>query len=142
MTSQRNCRACGEAFVPNHRSQATQAFCPASECQRARRAEAQRKRRKASAAGGYLTSRLKPSEAAWLRKNPLIIGLISVLIGSTDWQDIEAFCAAAILRGKRVLDGTLVAGDLESPEKQAPNEEKPPRTATGAQGGAILDRQF
>ena len=37
----------------------------------------------------------------------MIVGLISVLIGSTDLRDIEAFCAAAILRGRRILDGTL-----------------------------------
>jgi hypothetical protein len=38
----------------------------------------------------------------------MIIGLVSVLIGSTDWLEIEAFCASAILRGKKILDGTVV----------------------------------
>jgi hypothetical protein len=38
----------------------------------------------------------------------MVIGLVSVFIGSTDWQEIEAFCASAILRGRKILDGTLL----------------------------------
>ncbi len=41
----------------------------------------------------------------------MIIGLVSVLIGSTDWQEIEAFCASASLRGRKILDGTLAEED-------------------------------
>lgn len=63
-----------------------------------------------------LTKRLKPSEALWLRKNPLIIGLVSVLIGSTDLEQIETFCASAILRGRKILNGTLVDADQNSSE--------------------------
>ena len=73
--------------------------------------ESQRKRRDQFQKGQTLTSRMKPSEAAWLRKNPLIIGLVSTLIGSTSMRDIEAFCAAASERGSRILEGTLVEND-------------------------------
>ena len=48
---------------------------------------------------------MKPSEAVWLRQNPIIIGLVSVLIGSTDLREIEAFCAAASHRGSQILQG-------------------------------------
>jgi len=41
----------------------------------------------------------------------MVIGLVAVLIGSTNRQDIEAFCAAAILRGRNILDGELAADD-------------------------------
>jgi len=57
---------------------------------------------------------LKPSEAAWLRKNPMIIGLVSLLIGSIDIKEIEAFCAASSERGARILEGTL-QDDAEKP---------------------------
>jgi len=53
------------------------------------------------ASKGSLTRCLKPSEARWLRIHPMIIGLVSVLIGSTDWREVEAFCAAATLGGRR-----------------------------------------
>jgi hypothetical protein len=62
---------------------------------------------------------LKPSEAVWLRKNPIIIGLVSVLVGSTDLREIEAFCAAASHRGSQILRGELLDDDgkgLESKE--------------------------
>jgi uncharacterized heparinase superfamily protein len=54
----------------------------------------------------------------------MIIGLISVLIDSTDWQDIEAFCAAAILRGRKILNGDLVELDGNRRENQGSDEGK------------------
>jgi hypothetical protein len=48
----------------------------------------------------------------------MIIGLVSVLMGSTDMQDIEAFCAAAIVRGTKIMDGVLEEVGEKSPEKQ------------------------
>jgi hypothetical protein len=83
-------------------------------------------RRKASKAGQYLTSRLKPSEALWLRRNPLIVGLVSVLIGSTDLEDIEAFCAAAILRGTKIQEGTLSQDDQINLNNQGREGLSPP----------------
>ena len=78
-----------------------------SDCQRQRRNQAQRERRRSPRKKAPLTRRLKPPEAAWLKKHPLIIGLISVLMGSTDLNEIEAFCAAASERGRRILNGEL-----------------------------------
>ena len=118
MASERKCRGCGIFFTPDYRNQADQPFRPQPECRRLRRAEAQRQRRRRSTHIDSLTRRLKPSEARWLRRNPMIIGLVSVLIGSTAWQDIEAFCAAASLRGRKMLDGEFVNQDANSLQNQ------------------------
>ena len=118
MASKRKCRACGKHFEPDYRNRAQQAFCQRPECRRSRRAAAQRKRRRQAQTDDPLTRRLKPSEALWLRKNPLIIGLVSVLIGSTDLEQIETFCASAILRGRKILNGTLVEVDQNLSENQ------------------------
>ena len=114
MASKRKCGACGHHFEPDYRNRTRQAFCRRPECRRSRRAAAQRKRRSQAQRDIPLTRRLKPSEARWLRKNPLIIGLVSVLIGSTDLEQIETFCASAILRGGKILNGTLVDADQNS----------------------------
>ena len=90
-----------------------QAFCNRPACQRFRRTEAQRQRRKRAKAEATLTRLLKPSEADWLRRNPLIVGLISMLIGSSDRKEIEACCAALIERGQKIQNGTL----FEAPQK-------------------------
>jgi hypothetical protein len=126
MASRRKCRACGVFFSPDFRNEANQAFCPRPECRRSRRAEAQRQRRNLSRQGDRLTRRLKPSEARWLQANPMIVGLISVLIGSTDMMEIEAFCAAASLRGRKLLDGVPLEEDANSPKNQGRNEAPSP----------------
>lgn len=126
MASRRKCRGCGVFFIPDFRNEADQAFCPRPECRRSRRAEAQRQRRKRSRQADNLTRRLKPSEARWLRANPMIIGLVSVLIGSTDMMDIEAFCAAASLRGRKILEGVSLEEDANSLKNQGCNEAPSP----------------
>ena len=126
MASKRKCRACGVFFSPDFRNEANQAFCPRPECRRSRRAEAQRQRRNLSRQGDRLTRRLKPSEARWLQANPMIVGLISVLIGSTDMKEIEAFCAAASLRGRKLLDRVPLEEDANSRQNQGRNEAPSP----------------
>src|ERR1035437_2983165 len=116
MASKRKCQACGKSFSPDYRNQADQAFCPRPACRRFRRAEAQRQRRNRSSQDDPLARRLKPSEALWLRKQPMIIGLVPVLIGSIDGQEIEAFCAAASFRGRNILGGLLLEKDEKSPK--------------------------
>jgi len=124
MPAERKCRACGQSLRPDYRNHADQAFCPRPACRRQRRAEAQRQRRKHTCQDDPLTRRLKPSEARWLRKNPMLVGLVSVLIGSTDWQDIEAFCAAASLRGRKILDGTILDVGENTLKTQGQNERR------------------
>ena len=119
MHSKVKCRACDKSFIPDTWNQNRQVFCSRPECQRRRRTKTQRKRRERSREEQVLTRRLKPSEAVWLRKKPIIIGLVSVLVGSTDLREIEAFCAAASHRGSQILRGELLDDDgkgLESKE--------------------------
>ncbi len=54
----------------------------------------------------------------------MLVGLVSVLIGSTDWQDIEAFCAAASLRGRKILDGTILDVGENTLKTQGQNERR------------------
>src|SRR6266403_2095957 len=108
MPAMNHCEACGKSFTPDFRNRKRQVFCGLAECQRQRRNQAQRERRRIPRKEGLRTRRLKPSEAAWLKKHPLIIGLISVLMGSTDLNEIETFCAAASERGRRILKGELL----------------------------------
>ena len=118
MPAMTHCRACGEPFTPDFRNRKLQVYCGQPDCQRQRRSQAQRERRRSPRKEAPLTRRLKPSEAAWLKKHPLIIGLISVLMGSTDLNEIETFCAAASERGRRILDGEL----LEESKKWTENK--------------------
>src|SRR6266481_2424076 len=112
------CPACGKSFAPDFRNRNRQAFCGLPDCQSQRRTQAQRERRKRPQKEVPLTRRLKPSEAAWLKKNPMIIGLISVLMGSTDLKEIEVFCAAASERGRRILSGELLEESEKLPENK------------------------
>jgi hypothetical protein len=50
-----------------------------------------------------------------LRKNPVIVGLVSLLIGSTNLKEIEAFCAAASQRGEDILAGTFLDDNPQNP---------------------------
>ena len=52
----------------------------------------------------------------------MIVGLVSVLIGSTDMMEIEAFCAAASLRGRKLLDGVPLEEEANSLKNQGRNE--------------------
>ena len=110
MAAKRKCRACRREFIADPRNDQRQSFCARPECQRLRRTEAQRERRDRSRKGGGLTRRLKPSEAAWLRENPFVVGLISVLIGSSNRGEIETYYATLIQRGRKILTGTLHDG--------------------------------
>ena len=56
----------------------------------------------------------------------MIIGLVPVLIGSIDGQEIEAFCAAASFRGRNILGGLLLEKDEKSPKHQRSDAETSP----------------
>ncbi len=90
--------------MPDARNDARQAFCSHPDCQRQRRTESQRHRRSLQRKEVALTRRLNPSEAAWLKQNPLVIGLISVLIDSIDLAEIETYCSTLIARGMSILN--------------------------------------
>ena len=115
MSSHVVCTACGRAIAPSANNDARQAFCSRPPCQRIRRSEAQCLRRARAKKDATLTRHLKPADADWLRKHPLIVGLISMLIGSGDRNQIEACCAALIERGQKILDGTLFEDPQNNP---------------------------
>jgi hypothetical protein len=116
MTAKHKCKACRRPFTADARNQKRQSFCDRPECQRIRRTEAQRRRRDRSRKSDSLTRLLKPSEAAWLRRNPFVVGLISVLIGSSDRTEIETYYAALIQRGTKILEGRLLDTSDKRPE--------------------------
>ena len=124
MAIKRKCHHCGKPLRPEARNSERQRTCSRSACRRARRVEAQRKRRRGIKKDDSLTRRLKPSEASWLRNNPVIVGLVSLLIGSTNLKEIEAFCAAASQRGQDILAGTFLDDNPQTLEMTAWKQEK------------------
>ena len=122
MKTTTNCKACARLFRVDHRNRHHHSYCSDAKCQRQRRAQAQKDCRTKSAAEGSrrvagATSRLqagvKPSEAVWHTESPMFIGLISMLTGSTDLEDIKAVCRRLNERGSNIL-GCGSWSDLES----------------------------
>src|SRR5947207_13235266 len=107
MVSKRKCQSCGKRFPSDYRINGRQQFCGDAECQRRRRTDNQRSRRNRTKHGGTVKRLLKPSDAAWLRRNPLLVGLISVLIDSSDLGDIQRYYSALVHRGSKILTGEL-----------------------------------
>jgi len=114
------CRACGRKFKPDVRSQGRQGYCSRPAWQRWRRAATQRLRRQNAAAGKVRTQlpggarRLQAasvvSEADIRAENPAIIGLISMVTGLTNLEDIERVYRQLWLRGKQILSGSQFQG--------------------------------
>jgi hypothetical protein len=119
MASKRKCRACGKRLTLDYRNKARQEFCGDSRCQRQRRSENQRRRRNREKHDSAVTRGLKPSEAACLLRNPLIVGLISMLIGSSRPGDIESYCSALVERGTRIFRGELLDTHHKAAKKKA-----------------------
>ena len=122
MKATRNCKACARPFAVDHRNGHHQAYCPDAECQRQRRTEAQKRRRtthvtKAALDSAGVSSRLRPevklTEADWYAEHPMIIGLISMLTGSTDLEEIKTVCRKLGERGRNIL-GHRLGSDVES----------------------------
>ena len=107
------CRGCGKHFEPDLRNRDRQAYCHRETCQRMRRTIRQRLRRQeqqARAKGSkpqIETTRLQGaslvSEADIRAENPVIIGLISMITGSTDLESIEKVYRQCWLRGTELL---------------------------------------
>jgi hypothetical protein len=107
------CRVCGREFQPDGRNQGRQGYCSRPGCQRQRRTLAQRLRRRKSAAvrmrsespdeARRLQAASVISEADIRSENPAIIGLISMVTGLTNLEDIERVYRQLWLRGKQIL---------------------------------------
>ena len=113
MKKTRKCKACDRPFAVDHRNTEQHAFCARTACQRRRRRQAQRQRRQrrrpatagtqAIGAHSRLHSSVKPGEAAIPLQNPLFIGLISMLTGSTDLEEIQNVARRAYQQGCNIL---------------------------------------
>ena len=102
----RRCKACGQRFKTDHRNERHHSFCQNAKCQKMRRALTQTRRRanKAVKAGPLASSRLqhglKPTEADMMAKHPIFIGLLSMLTGSSDLQELQAVSRRLYERGR------------------------------------------
>ena len=113
MKKARKCRACQKPFGVDLRNEGRHAYCSRPDCQRQRRRLAQNFRRarrprlettQTPAAASRLQGRLmKPREADMHLENPLFIGLISMLTGSTDLEEIQAVGRKLYQRGCNIL---------------------------------------
>ena len=112
------CEACESPFIPDCRHRVRQRFCHHVSCQRARRREGQRLRRTNLRDSLHLpalsepanhrqlnneAALVKPHQAALKRFHPVIIGLISQFIDSTDPQEVLAFIRRCIERGQDIM---------------------------------------
>ena len=109
MKNARRCRVCRRVFEVERRTEHRHFHCGGAACQRARRALAQKLRRRREAgssketASRRLQTRVTPPEAVDLTQNPLFIGLISMLIGSADFQAIRTASRRLFDRGRSIL---------------------------------------
>jgi len=84
-------------------------YCANPMCQRSRRTQAQARRRANQAAqtqsteSSRLQSGVKPGEADILAENPLFVGLISMLTGSNDLDEIKIVSRRLYERGRGLL---------------------------------------
>src|SRR5438874_1074893 len=93
MEKDRKCRACAKPFEVELRNQHHQNYCGRLGCQRQRRNAAQKLRRGSQGTPAIKSPRrlhvtVKPTEADWPTDHPVFVGLISMLTGSTDLEEI------------------------------------------------------
>jgi len=109
MPNTRKCKACGRPFEIDRRNADRHSCCSDAACQRARRALAQARRRVSQRTKTKLTaaSRLqrgvKPTEADLLAEHPALIGLLSMLTGSSDLQELKIVFRRLSDRGRDIL---------------------------------------
>jgi len=115
----RKCRACGSLFAVEQRNANRHFHCPAVACQKSRRALAQQRRRQAQPArpgvkgARRLQAGPKPPEATILQEHPMFMGLLSMLTGSSDLQQLKIMAGRLAERGRDIL-GLLPQKGLDS----------------------------
>jgi hypothetical protein len=128
MEKTRKCRGCGAALKTDHRNEDRQVFCRKKGCQRLRRTLGQRLRRQRqqskqlTAKGPTLPPRptRRPQTASLISppdistEDPVIIGLISMITGSTDLDMIRATHRQLWIRGTHILTGRQPEDDVNS----------------------------
>ena len=128
MANSCKCRACGQEFEPEHRNKGRQSFCSRQSCQRVRRTLGQRLRRRGAGSGSTVggpasgqqegSRRLQEasviSEAAFRSEHPVIIGLISMLIGTDEPDRVEAAYQRFWMQGVQITSGNTSSTSLNS----------------------------
>ena len=113
MKEKPNCLACKQPFDKDPRTVSRQTFCPRAECQRERRRRSQKLRRLRQgrsedrlSSGGINFNRLqcemKPIEAKSTLEDPFVQGLISMLIGTNDLDEVKNAIRRLIKHGQKL----------------------------------------
>ena len=119
MEKTRKCKGCGATLKADYRNKDRQSFCARKACQKLRRARGQRIRRQQQRAAkptskaqiGTPKPARRPQEASLVSppdiraENPVIIGLISMITGSIDLEEIAATHRQLWIRGQQILEG-------------------------------------
>lgn len=114
-----NCKGCGALLNADYRNAQRQRFCRRKGCQKLRRSLRQRLRRQGQRSALVPSKRpgAKPKQARRPQRaslisppdihaeNPVIIGLISMVTGSTHLEEIEATYRQLWIRGKQIMEG-------------------------------------
>ncbi len=129
MQKTKKCKACGRRLQPDHRNDQRQSYCSRKSCQTTRRTVRQRLRRQQAMSAPDVESGQSPqredarrlqeasviSEADIRAENPVIIGLISMVTGTTDLKQIERTYRQLWLRGKQIMSEATDPGIRKIP---------------------------
>ena len=121
MKKKSNCFACKQPFDKDPRTMSRQTFCSRAECQRERRRRSQklrrlRQRRTAQSENSLssdginfirLQSSTKLNEADSMLEDPFIQGLISMLSGTNDLNEVKNTIRRIIERGQKLQSDSL-----------------------------------
>ena len=113
MKEKPNCLACKQLFDKDSRTVSRQTFCSRAECQRERRRRSQKLRRlrqgrsedRLSSRGinfNRLQCEMKPIEAKSTLEDPFVQGLISMLIGTNDLDEVKNAIRRLIKHGQKL----------------------------------------
>ena len=119
MKKKSNCFACKQPFEKDSRTMSRQTFCSRTECQRERRRRSQKLRRlkqrgpvqseDRQSSGGInfngLQCDMKPIEAESILEDPFVQGLISMLIGTSDLNEVKSTIRRLIEHGQKLKSG-------------------------------------
>jgi hypothetical protein len=116
------CLCCGAPFTPDPRNRHRQEFCLKQQCRKAMKSLSQRRWLAKGENAKYWTGTNQVERVqAWrkahpkywkrgialqeycLPSNPLLIGLIAEITGSTLQEDIVANCARLVSKGRKIL---------------------------------------
>jgi hypothetical protein len=121
MEKTRKCRGCGATLKADYRNAKRQHFCDRKGCQKLRRTLRQGLRRQGQRAtqvpsnspSGEPNRARRPQKASLISEtditaeNPVIIGLISMITGSTNLEDIQATYRQLWIRGVQILEARM-----------------------------------